>query len=215
MTQIKICCIQSLGEARLAIRCGATALGLVSEMPSGPGVISEDRIAEIIPLVPEGIATFLLTSKTDVQGIVAQYEKCRPSVFQLCDRVEPEVHTAVKNELPETKLVQVIHVLGEESIDEAVSQSKTVDVLLLDSGNPNLSTKSLGGTGKAHNWEISREIVRQVSIPVYLAGGLTPENVAEAVKTVQPYGVDVCSGVRTAGRLDREKLDQFVGSVKK
>jgi phosphoribosylanthranilate isomerase len=182
-------------------------------MPSGPGVISEEQIAAIIPFVPEGIATFLLTSKTDAPGIVAQHEKCRPSVFQLCDRVEPDVHRALKAALPTVKLVQVIHVLGEESIDEALLQAKSVDFLLLDSGNPNLATKSLGGTGKAHNWEISREIVRLSPLPVYLAGGLTPENVRDAIKTVQPYGVDVCSGVRTEGKLDREKVERFVEAV--
>lgn len=213
MTQIKICCIASVEEARLAIRCGASALGFVSAMPSGPGVIPEEQIAAIIPLIPEGIATFLLTSKTDIAGIVQQYEKCRPSVFQLCDRVTPEDHRELKAKLPDVKLVQVIHVLGEASIDEALEQSKTVDALLLDSGNPCASIKSLGGTGKAHNWEISRQIVRQSSVPVYLAGGLTPENVAEAIRTVQPYGVDVCSGVRTAGKLAWEKLERFVEQV--
>lgn len=211
MVQVKICCIASLTEARLAIRCGAAALGFVSAMPSGPGVISEEQIASIIPFVPEGIATFLMTSKTSVAEIIGQYEKCCPSVFQLCDRVTPEVHRELKDRLPDVKLVQVVHVLGEASIEEASVQSHTVDALLLDSGNPDLATKSLGGTGRAHNWEISREIVRLSGVPVYLAGGLTPGNVAEAVRVVQPFGVDVCSGVRTEGKLDRKKLERFVG----
>ena len=109
--------------------------------------------------------------------------------------------------------MQVVHVINESSIDDAINISNYIDFILLDSGNPNLKTKELGGTGKTHNWALSKKIVEQVDVPVFLAGGLNPDNVAEAVKTVKPFGVDVCSGVRTDGELDKNKVRRFVNLV--
>lgn len=86
-------------------------------------------------------------------------------------------------------------------------------MILLDSGNPNLEIKELGGTGRVHNWKLSRKIIESISKPVFLAGGLKPENIREAIEKVKPYGVDLCSGVRTNGRLDLEKLGRFFKEV--
>jgi phosphoribosylanthranilate isomerase len=88
-----------------------------------------------------------------------------------------------------------------------------VDALLLDSGNPMLAVKEFGGTGRTHDWDISRRIVEAVGCPVFLAGGLTATNVAEAYATVRPYGLDACSGLRTDGRLDEEKLTAYCQAV--
>ena len=209
MTRVKICCIADPQEAGLAIKYGASAIGLVSEMPSGPGVISEQAIIEIAETVPPGIATFLLTSKRDVSEIIQQQRKCRTDTIQICDTLNKGSHKELKDSLPGIKIVQVIHVAGEESIEEAINVSANVHAILLDSGNRNLSIKELGGTGRTHNWKISREIVKSVGIPVYLAGGLNPENVADAIKRVEPFGVDICSGVRTGGKLDEDKLKLF------
>ncbi|HNL40150.1 MAG TPA: hypothetical protein PKH43_13465, partial [Saprospiraceae bacterium] len=88
-----------------------------------------------------------------------------------------------------------------------------LDALLLDSGNPNLAVKELGGTGRVHNWAISRRIVEQSGVPVFLAGGLRPDNVQAAVEAVQPWGLDLCSGVRTEGRLDEQKLAAFFAAL--
>jgi len=99
-------------------------------------------------------------------------------------------------------------------VEEAVRISRTVDAILLDSGNPNLRVKELGGTGRVHNWQLSRRIREQASCPVFLAGGLKPENVKEAIETVEPFAVDVCSGVRTNGLLDAEKLGRFISEVR-
>jgi len=112
----------------------------------------------------------------------------------------------LRTRLPGIKLVQVLHILNEQSIKEAVTVQQYVDALLLDSGNPNLAVKELGGTGRTHNWEISRKIIEGVDVPVFLAGGLSSQNVLVAIEKVQPYGVDICSGVRTNGLLDEEKL---------
>lgn len=214
MTRVKICCISSIEEAQLAVKYGASALGLVSEMPSGPGVIPEELIIEIAALVPPGISTFLLTSKQSVDEIIEQQRRCRTNTIQICDKIITGTHKELKKALPGIKIVQVIHVTGEESIHEAIEVSKNVDALLLDSGNQKLAVKELGGTGRAHDWTISRKIVESVGVPVFLAGGLNPENVSDAIQQVRPFGVDICSGVRTNGKLDGQKLDSFFANAR-
>lgn len=199
----------------LAIRYGASALGLVSEMPSGPGVIDENLIAEISLNVPPPVATFLLTSKQTAEEIITQHLKTKTNTLQLVDHLPHNELIKLRERLPEIKLVQVIHVLNEKSIEEAISVKKFADALLLDSGNPKLKIKELGGTGRTHNWEISRKIVESVNIPVFLAGGLNPENVKESIDFVRPFGLDICSGVRTNTQLDEKKLKLFFENVNK
>lgn len=212
-TRIKICCISSLEEAALAVRCGADALGLVSAMPSGPGVVAEELIAQIAPTVPPPVATFLLTSATEASTIIAQQRRCRINTIQICDRVSAACWRELRAALLGVSLVQVVHVMGEESVGEAVAIAGKVDAILLDSGNQNLAVKELGGTGRKHDWRVSRKIVESVPVPVFLAGGLNAENVAEAIQQVRPFGVDICSGVRTAGKLDEQKLQRFIDNV--
>jgi len=212
--RVKICCISSVEEAQLAVECGASALGLVSAMPSGPGVISEDRIAEIAATIPPAIGSFLLTSKQDVASIVEQHKRCRTNCIQLVDRLTSGKPPDLKSALPGIAVVQVIHVTGPESVEEAVTVAGEVDALLLDSGNPSLAVKELGGTGRRHDWNLSREIRERVGVPVFLAGGLNENNVAEAMEAVAPFGLDLCSGVRTDGRLDHGKLSRFFAAVK-
>lgn len=214
MTRVKICCISSVKEALLAIKYGASAIGLVSEMPSGPGVISEESIIEIAALVPPGISTFLLTSKQSVEEIIRQQHRCRTNTIQICDKLIYGTHKELKEALPGINIVQVIHVTREESVREAIDISKNVDGILLDSGNQKLAVKELGGTGRTHDWTISRKIVEKVNVPVFLAGGLNPENVSVAIRQVQPFGVDICSGVRSDGKLDERKLKLFFDKVK-
>jgi phosphoribosylanthranilate isomerase len=211
--RVKVCCIASVEEARVAVECGASAVGLVSEMPSGPGVINEGLIAEIAARVPPPVATFLLTCRQDAASIIAQQRRCRVNTLQLCDRVGAEVYSELRAGLPGVSLVQVVHVAGEESFEEALSVARHVDALLLDSGNQSLVVKELGGTGRTHDWRVSRRIVEASPVPVFLAGGLRPENVAEAVETVRPFGLDVCSGVRSEGDLDEEKLRRFFAAL--
>ena len=216
MTRIKICCISSIEEAKLAVKYGANALGLVGPMPSGPGPIEIHLIKEIAASVPPGVSTFLLTSETTAKGIIDIYKKTHTQVLQLVDEVENiGVYSKLKEELPHVKIVQVIHVTGPESLSEALIIAPHVDALLLDSGNPKLSVKELGGTGRVHDWSVSKTIVEETGVPVFLAGGLNPGNVREAIDTVKPFGVDVCSGLRRDGKLDEDLLHEFVIAVKK
>jgi phosphoribosylanthranilate isomerase len=207
--RIKICCISSVAEARTAIAGGAAALGLVGNMPSGPGVIDDELIRAIAHTVPPPISTFLLTSETAAPEIIAHHERTRTNTIQLVDELQDGSYTALRAALPTIKLVQVIHVLNEASVDEALRRAEHVDALLLDSGNPNLAVKELGGTGRVHNWSLSRQIVAQARVPVFLAGGLNASNVQAALEQVQPFGLDLCSSVRTDGKLDPRKLEAF------
>ena len=206
MVRVKICCIASVGEAALAVRHGAAALGLVGRMPSGPGVIDDPLIAEIAASVPPAVATFLLTSETEPEAIVDHVRRCGTDTVQIVDAVEPAVYRALRRAAPAVKIVQVIHVTGPESLAEAKALAPLVDALLLDSGRPRAPIKELGGTGRVHDWSLSQRIVAEVARPVFLAGGIRPENAADATRQVRPFGIDLCSGVRRDGHLDGERL---------
>jgi phosphoribosylanthranilate isomerase len=184
-------------------------------MPSGPGVISEERIARIVREIPPGVSTFLLTSRADAASIVSQQRRTRVDTLQLVDELPRGAYEEIRCALPGIRIVQVVHVMGEESVEQAVSIASSVDALLLDSGNPRLEVKELGGTGRTHDWSLSRRIRDEVDRSVYLAGGLNPSNVAKAVRHVEPFGVDVCSGVRTDGLLDEEKLEAFIRQARR
>jgi phosphoribosylanthranilate isomerase len=213
--RVKICCITSVGEAALAIDCGASALGLVSHMPSGPGVIGDQLIAEIAATVPPSIGTFLLTSRTRVADIVEQQRLCRTNTIQICDHLTLGTHRDLKGALPGISVVQVVHVAGPESIEEAARVASQVDAILLDSGNQKLAVKELGGTGRLHDWSVSRAIRERIDVPLFLAGGLTAENVGHAIEEVGPFGLDVCTGVRTEGKLDASKLKRFFAVLRR
>jgi phosphoribosylanthranilate isomerase len=211
--RIKICCIQSEEEARLAIAQGADALGLVGTMPSGPGPIDDELIARVAARVPPPVATFLLTSETDAEAIIAHALRCRTNTLQLVDRIADEVYAHLRRALPGIKLVQVVHV-GGDAFKDAVAAAAHADALLLDSGQPHAPIKVLGGTGRVHDWAVSRRIIAAVPCPVFLAGGLRADNVGAAIATVRPFGVDVCTGVRRADySLDPGKLEAFVATV--
>ncbi|MEQ1553061.1 MAG: phosphoribosylanthranilate isomerase [Ferruginibacter sp.] len=213
VTRVKICCISSTDEARMAIKFGASALGLVANMPSGPGVITDEEILTITKNVPPAISTFMLTSETSADEIIKHHLRTLTNTIQIVDELKEGKYEKIREALPAIKIVQVIHVIDEKTIDEAVRISYSVDALLLDSGNPNLEIKELGGTGRVHNWELSRKIVEQSKVPVFLAGGLTSENVRQAIDQVQPFGLDLCSGVRTDKKLDPKKLETFFNNV--
>lgn len=211
--RVKICCIANEQEAADAIGFGASAIGLVGEMPSGPGPISDEEIHRIAKSTPPPIATFLLTSEQTAPGIIAHHQRTNTDTIQIVDELTDRAYHELRIALPNVKLVQVIHVVDESSVDEACELAEFVDVILLDSGNPKLAVKELGGTGRRHDWSLSRKIVGTCGKPVFLAGGLNSENVSEAIETVQPFGVDLCSGVRTDRRLDQNKLEAFFNAV--
>lgn len=213
-TRIKICCMASIAEAALALDAGADALGFVMRMPSGPGPIEESLAREIIATVPDGVPTFMLTSEIEAKPIAAQLRTTGANTVQIVDYVTPGTRQRLRDAMPELRIVQVVHVTGPESVDEAYIASQTSDMILLDSGNPTAKIKELGGTGRVHDWTVSKAIRESIEVPLWLAGGLRVENVAEAMDAVRPYGVDVCSGVRTGGPLDAARVRAFVSAVR-
>lgn len=216
---VKICCIASVAEAQQAHAAGAAALGLVSAMPSGPGVISDASVAAIAGAMrgvgaPVLVRTFLLTARTTAESIAAQHRAAGTTTLQLVDHVpHAELHQ-LRLLCPGVELVQVIHVTGEASVADAQAAAPWVDAVLLDSGNPALAVKELGGTGRTHDWALSRRIRDAIHpLPLWLAGGLRVHNVADAIRAVQPHGLDLCTGVRSEGRLDAVKLGAFMAAV--
>ncbi|MFO0833225.1 MAG: phosphoribosylanthranilate isomerase [Phycisphaerales bacterium] len=213
-TRLKVCCIASTREANMAIAAGADALGLVARMPSGPGPIDDDLIAAIADAVPAPVATFLLTSEVDPHAVVDHIRRTRVNTVQLVDdTVGTDVYAAVRRACPAVRIVQVVHVRSAESVTLALQAARHVDTLLLDSGNPAAQVRELGGTGRVHDWSLSRAIVENSPVPAFLAGGINPSNVAQAIRQVRPFGIDLCSGVRTAGNLDPAKLTALVQAM--
>jgi phosphoribosylanthranilate isomerase len=213
MTRFKVCCIRSIEEAALALRHGAAALGLVSAMPSGPGVIADDAIRQIALWAPPSTRTFLLTARTDADDIARQVRDLKTNTVQLVDSVPLPSLAKLRRLLPDVRLVQVVHVRGETSVQEALQIAPLVDELLLDSGNPSLAVKELGGTGRLHDWNLSRRIVELAGVPVWLAGGLNTANARRAIEAVRPHGLDVCTGLRLNGALDVSLLEEFARAV--
>ena len=212
-TRVKICCITSPDALELAVRHGADAVGLVGPMPSGTGIIDLDQARALASATPPAVASFLLSCATRPEDLLAEARHVAPTVLQIVDAVPPESYALLRRELPALKIVQVLHVCYETAGAEAERIGRLVDGLLLDSGAPDAPVRELGGTGRVHDWSISRRIVARAPVPVFLAGGLKPENVALAIRTVRPYGIDLCTGLRTAGRLDPDKLGRFMQAV--
>jgi phosphoribosylanthranilate isomerase len=211
--RVKICCISSVEEVKLAIGKGADALGLVGRMPSGPGPIPDELIQSIARTIHPPVSSFLLTSEQSSAAIIQHVKRVHTNTVQIVDKLTEGSYTEIRKAFPSLGIVQVIHVGGEESIGEALTIHEMVDAILLDSGNPQGKVKTLGGTGNTHNWAISRKIVESVKVPVFLAGGLHTDNVQQAIREVNPFGVDICSGVRTNGSLDPVKLSAFMQAV--
>lgn len=213
--RMKICCIASEAEAQLAVSYGADALGLVTDMPSGPGIVSDETTRAIAANAPPTIDTFLLTSRTTAADIADHVRYCRTTTVQIVQHIEPAELEQLRRLLPATRLVQVIHVEDEQALDLIPVYTNHIHAFLLDSGRPSLAVPELGGTGRTHDWAISAAFVERSTKPVFLAGGLDPNNVAQAITQVQPFGLDLCSGIRTNGKLDASKLSAYVSEIKR
>lgn len=193
---IKICCIQNDTEVEMAAAAGATHVGLVAAMPSGPGPIAADRIAEIVGAVPTGVTAVLLTAHTDADSIIEHARTTGVTAVQIVGEVPSDVRLSIKAAAGSIDILQVVHVGGPEALEQAQPAAVGSDFVLLDSGRPSALVPELGGTGRTHDSAVSAQIVSRLDVPVFLAGGLGPENVAEAIRTVRPAGVDLCSGIR-------------------
>lgn len=216
--RVKICCIANADEAAIAVTAGADALGFVGEMPSGPGIVSDDQTRRIVRTTPPAVSTVALTSATKAAGIMQQLQACETDTVQVVQHIDPQEHRTLLDSMPHIKRLQVIHVEGPEVLNLIKDYEPWVDGFLLDSGRPSSAATEqeleLGGTGRVHDWAISAEFVKNTIKPVFLAGGLTPANVGEAIGRVKPFGVDLCSGIRVRGQLDPTRLTKFMVEVR-
>ncbi|MCO4771258.1 MAG: phosphoribosylanthranilate isomerase [Deltaproteobacteria bacterium] len=211
--RIKICCISSEQEVAIAVAGGADLLGFVAPPLGGLGVIPVERIAELISLVPPGCVAVLLTGLTGFEDIANQVRLARPDGVQLVRSTTPETRRALREAFPGLRLLQVVHVHGEDAIDDALAAQEHSHGLVLDSAVLGGPTEQLGATGTTHDWSISARVVAAVDVPVYLAGGLSAANAAQARRVVGSFGLDLCSSVRTQGRLDQDKVSAFVAAA--
>ncbi|MCI5046269.1 MAG: phosphoribosylanthranilate isomerase [Aquisalinus sp.] len=213
--RIKICCISSEEEVNLAVSYGADILGFVADQPSGPGILDDDTIRRLVATVPPGVSCFLLTSRTKAQEIAEHVHYCGTDCVQIVQHIDPAEHEQLNQLLPPAvRRIQVIHVEDRSSIDLIETYTPYVDAFLLDSGRPNAAIAEFGGTGRTHDWDISADFVRATDKPVFLAGGLKSDNVRTAIDRVQPFGLDLCSGVRTNDVLDAQKLRAFMSAAR-
>lgn len=213
-TSVKICCIRTSAEAHLAVNLGADAVGFVAQRPPSPRTIPDVEIAAITPLVPSSVSTFLLTSELTAEAISAHVRSTHPTAVQILPQLEPTESVRLAQLEPHIHRVQVIHVDGMEALKLIPVYAPHVHAFLLDSGKPNAAIPQYGGTGRKHDWDVSAAFVKASPLPVYLARGLSAENAGTAIKQVRPYGLDLCTGVRTDGRLDMEKLKKFMVAVR-
>jgi phosphoribosylanthranilate isomerase len=211
--KVKVCCITSPEEAQIAVSYGVAAIGMVDETPTGEGRIPVETMAEIVRSVPDSIGTFVLTSATSADQLADLYKASGVKTLQLWDPLESADYAILRSRLPGVFIAQSIHVVEADAMDIARRVSRYVDALVLDSGHSEPPLRWRNPGGETHDWAISRAISEAIQLPVLLAGGLNAENVCQAVRVVRPYGVDVCSGVRKDGRLDRSLLVDFLETV--
>ena len=214
MVKVKICANKSIEDASMSIDAGADIIGiLVGQVHTSNDFVDKETAKEIADFAKEKCDISLVTHLTDADEIIELSKYIGNNVIQLhSDIVEDEVEKIVK-ELPDVKLVRLIHISSEGEICSDYKSMKYADYYLLDSFN--LNTNQVGGTGLTHDWNKSRELIEKLDKPTFLAGGLNPDNVKQAIEIVRPYGVDVNSGCKNSeGRKDREKVREFVFNAK-
>lgn len=208
MTKVKVCGIMSEDELISAVMAGADALGFVVEIEDSRHSLSAGEAADLISKVPVYTKSVAVIAPRDVNSAVQLAEKTRADVLQLHGKMAPRDLAELKSRVHQ-KLVAAL--AADAGVAEAKRYGMVADAILLDS----MVDGKLGGTGKVHDWDLSREIVRNLRLPVILAGGLNPENVAQAIEKVRPYAVDVSSGLESAGKKDPEKIKSFVMEVRR
>jgi phosphoribosylanthranilate isomerase len=211
--RVKVSCLRSAEEARRAVSFGVEAIGVASGLPAPAQELTDEEIAVIAAAVGEEVGTFLLTGLEDVDEIVEKVRRCGVNTVQLWDVLPRDSYRKIRRALPGVSIAQSVHVTGEAAIDQAREMATVADALVLGSTNPEPPFRWSDPHGQTHDWEISRRIVKAAQVPVILSGGLTHRNVADAIRLVRPYGVEVCSGVRRAGALETSMLVQFLESL--
>jgi phosphoribosylanthranilate isomerase len=211
--RIKVCGNRSEDDLTAAVAAGADAVGLISGVTHvSEDAIEPDRAAALARLVPPYVSVVLVTHLATVESILALADRVRPDTLQPHGEIEPSVCAAVREARPLLRTSQAVHVTGPEAVERAARFAPHCDALLLDSR----TADRLGGTGRTHDWSLSRRIADRLGLPVILAGGLTAENVAQAIGVVEPYAVDVNSEVDDSnGDKDPQRLRAFTMAARR
>ena len=208
----KICGINSLEDVNVVLKSGAHALGfLVGITHLAEDKVSNEEAKTLIEGLPPYVSSVAVTHLTNVNEIIELVKYLGVTTVQIHDYIPPEAVKVVRDMLQCVKIIKAVHVVDEDALAVAKSFVPYVDAILLDSR----TNERLGGTGMTHNWNISAKIVQAVKKPVILAGGLTSDNVYEAVIKVKPFGVDVNSGVETKYKKDFLKVSKFISNAAK
>jgi len=212
LLRVKICGNRTPEEVSLAVSLGADAVGLiVGVRHKSEDALTPERAAHMLALIPVFVSSVLVTHLVSAEEVLALYDKVPTSTIQLHDAISEAEIEAIRRRLPWVRLIKAVGVKDGSAIDVARRFEPLVDAILVDTH----TSDRIGGTGITHDWSISRDIVRAVRCPVILAGGLTPENLANAVALVRPYGVDVNSGVEFPnGDKDPDREKAFIDLAK-
>lgn len=209
--RVKICGIASVVEARLAIRYGASMLGMVAEHDVGTAPLDTAEIAHIAATLPPGVTAVVLTHRTDAAAILDLQHHCRVGAIQLLSPTTPAARQAILEGAPGVQLLQVVP-LNTTAPDEAIQQAaRHSNAVLLDAGPPGDEVR--GRPGQIRDWTRCRQLVRAAAVPIVLAGGLSGDTVRAAIRAVRPYGVDAGARLRTDGQLDSAALAVFASGV--
>ncbi len=207
---IKVCGIQNINEANGAIEAGANTIGMLTGVPEYvEDKISPETAKKIVVSLPRGIRTVMVTHLLEVSKIVEIAEYTGISALQIHNDLSTEGMKSLREYVPNLELIKTIHVLDESAIEDAKVYESFSDIILLDTK----AGERIGGTGKTHDWNISKRIVEEVGIPVILAGGLNPRNINEAISKVKPAGIDANSGLENKdGSKDFDKIRIFAAA---
>lgn len=214
MVKVKICGIKNVEDALKVVEFDGDAVGfLVGQEHSSEDFISPNQAREIVEKMPPFISTVLVTHISDAEQIIEMIKETKVNTVQLHSDIDAEGIKKIKSSCSYIKIIKLVHVVDEQSIEQVKIFSEISDAILLDTVN--FSTNQVGGTGKTHNWDIDERIVRETDANIIVAGGLNVENVSDAITKINPFGVDVNSGVQNElGFKDYGKLEKFIKKVK-
>lgn len=217
---VQIYTSQTPDEARAIAELGVDHIGVTPAHRGLPGEVDYATARAIMGALPESAVGVALSVEEDLDQIIEMVAEVRPDILHLCglqDAVPPDAVRALRGRLPGLRIMQAISVAGADAVARALAYQDVADILIMDTQAPDID--GIGASGKTHDWNISAEIVRRCHVPVILAGGLSPENVAEAIRIVRPWGVDslTCTNVPLPGggfRKDIERVRAFVAAAR-
>lgn len=205
MTRVKICGLKDGLDLEGALQAGADAVGFIVEIEQSRRCISASAARELIEMVPPFVASVAVIHPRDLDDALRLAEDTGADLLQIHSRLKREELRRLRDSVSQ-RIIIACRAEG----DEALQMAPLADAILLDTCKNGV----LGGTGETHDWNLSARLVRELKVPVVLAGGLGPDNVCQAVRTVRPHAVDVASGVEVEGRKDRGRMEQFVEQVR-